>query len=87
MICIHIYSDMLVCYNCIFIHRYWVRDIVYDVTLGFCLKKSLCHVALSYEIDDILWSIAGVKSDAVAVPCISDTDGWLTEMLNVTVLW
>ena len=78
---------MLVCYNCAFIHRYWVWNIVHDVVLGSCLKKSLCDVALSYEIDDILLSIAGGKSDVVAVPCITDADDWLTEMLNVTVLW
>ena len=87
MTCIHIYFDMLICYNCAFIHRYWVWDIIHDVALGSCLKNSLCHVALSYEKDGILVSIAGGKSDGVAVPCVTDADGWLTEILNVTVLW
>ena len=87
MTCIHIYSYMLVCYNCAFIHRYQVWDIIHDVTLGSCLKKSLCHVAMSYEIDDIILSIAGGKSDGVAVPCNTGADEWLTQMLNVTVLW
>ena len=87
MTCIHIYSDILVCYNCMFIHRYRVWDIIHDAALGSCLKKSLCHVALSYEIDDILLSIAGGKSYDVVVPCITYADDWLTEMLNATALW
>ena len=36
--------------------------------------KSVCHVALSYETEDILLSIAGGKSDGIAVPCVSDSD-------------
>ena len=44
------------------------------IALGSYLKKSVCHVALSYEIDDILLTIARGKSDGVAVPCITDAD-------------
>ena len=65
---------------------YQVWDILHDVALGSCLKKSVCHVALSYEVEDILLCIAGGKSNGAAVPCVRDEDDWLTEMLNVTVL-
>ena len=34
----------------------------------------MCHVALSYEIEDILLCIAGGKSDDGAVPCVRDAD-------------
>ena len=65
---------------------YRVWDILHDVTLGSCLKKSVCHVALSYEAEDILLHIAGGKSDGAAVPCVRDEDDWLTEMLNITAV-
>ena len=38
---------------------------------------SVSHVALSYETEDILLYIAGDKSDAIAVPCVWDSDDWL----------
>ena len=65
---------------------YQVWDIIHDVAIGSCLKKSMCHVALTYEVEDILLSIAGGKSDGTAVPCVRDEDDWLTEMFNITVL-
>ena len=64
---IHIYSYMLVCWNCAFIHRYRVWNILHDVALASCLQKSVCHDALSYDTQDILLSIAGGKSGSVDV--------------------
>ena len=40
---------------------------------------------MSYDIEDILLCIAGGKSEGGVVPCVTDADDWLTEMLNVTV--
>ena len=65
---------------------YQVWDILHDVVLGSRLKKSVCHVALSNEVKNILLYIAGGKCDGAAVPCVRDEDDWLTEMLNITVL-
>ena len=57
-----------------FRHRYQFCNILHDVTLGSCLKKSVCHVALSYDVEDILLCIAGGKSDGGAVLCVTDAD-------------
>ena len=79
---------MLVCWNCTFRHRYRVCNILHDlhdVALASCLQKSVCHVALSYNTDDILLFIARGKSGCVDIPHVSDSDDLLTEMLNVTV--
>ena len=65
---IHIYSYVLVCWNCTFRHRYRVYNILHDVALAFCLQKSVCHVALSYNTDDILLFIARGKCCCVEVP-------------------
>ena len=64
--------------------QFW--DILHDVALGYYLKKSVCHVALSYEVEDILLCIAGDQSDGAAMPCVRDKDDWLTEIFNVTIL-
>ena len=65
---------MSVCKNCAFRHMYQILDILCDVALGSCFKKSVCHVALSYEVEDILICIAGSKSDGAVVPCVRDED-------------
>ena len=65
---------MLVCWNCTFRHRYRVCNILHDVALASCLQKSVCHVALSYDTDDILLFIARGKSGCVEVPHVSDSD-------------
>ena len=64
----HIYSYVLVCSNYTFRHRYRVCNILHDVALASCLQKSVCHVALSYDTDDILLFIARGKSGYVEVP-------------------
>ena len=65
---------MLVCWNCIFRHRYRVFNILHGVALASCLQKSVCHVAFSYDTDDILLFIARGKSGCVKVPHVSDSD-------------
>ena len=59
---IHIYLYVLVCRNCTFRHRYRVCNILHDIALASCLQKSVCHVALSYDTDDILLFITKGKS-------------------------
>ena len=65
---------MLVCCNSTFRHRYRVCNILHDVALVSCLQKSVCHVALSYDTNDILLFIARGKSGSVEVPHVSDSD-------------
>ena len=65
---IHIYSYVLVCWNCTFRHRYRFCNILHDVALASCLQKSVCHVKLSYDTNDILLFIARGKYGCVEVP-------------------
>ena len=75
---------MLVCWNCTFRHRYRLCNILHDVALASCLQKSVWHVALSYDTDDILLFIARDISGCVEVlhDSDSDDDSWKCWMLQ-----
>ena len=77
---------MLVCYNCSFWHKYWVWDMLHDITLVYCLPTSVCQVGFSSDVVDNFAPMSTGTFDTSWWTSIVHWDDSLTEMLHVTVL-
>ena len=76
---------MLVSYNCSFWHKYWVWDMLHDITVVYCLSISVCQLGFSSDVVDNFVPMSTGRSDASWWISMVHPDDSLTEMLHVTV--
>ena len=77
---------MLVSYNCSFWQKYWVWDVLHDITVVCCLSISVCQLGFSGDAVDNFVPMSTGRSDTSWWTSMVHPDDSLTEMLHVTVL-
>ena len=86
IICIHIYSYIVMCWRCIHWQGYWVQYILHAMGTVLLLSTSACHFGLSNDIPDVspIFTCISITS---SVTFLVSSYCSQPEMLYVKVFW